>query len=95
MILTEDQVRELIHGEEGDTLEGNDLVVLVEEGQWISGGKYDYCSCIIKDQLTQRYYRVTASRTGSYYTGRYYHYDTKAVEVVKKAVTTIKWVNKS
>ena len=95
MILTEDQVRELIHGEEGDTLEGNDLVILIEEGRWVSGGKCEYYECIVKDQLTYRYYRVTASRSGSYHSDWHYAYDTKAVEVVKKPVTLITWVNKS
>lgn len=40
---------------------------LVEEGEWISDGKYEHCSHVYLHEPTQKYYSIFDSRTGSYY----------------------------
>jgi hypothetical protein len=43
---------------------------LVEQGEWVSDGKYDLCHWIF--QHDNKFYQINDSRTGSYYSD-YYH----------------------
>lgn len=46
--------------------------VKIEEGEWISGGKWEYQTCIVLDTETSKFYRYELSRSGSYYSDYYY-----------------------
>ena len=62
---------------------------VIEEGDWVSSGKYEEKECIIQDINTGKYYRIFADRTGSYYSDYYYNYYSEAVEVeqIEKVIT--------
>lgn len=69
-------------------------IPLIEEkkGEWISDGKYDYLEdCIIKDTETNKFYKISMSRAGSYYSDYEYSFE-GFTEVVQKEVTHIAWV---
>ena len=62
---------------------------VIEEGDWVSSGKYEEKECIIQDINAGKYYRIFADRTGSYYSDYYYNYYSEAVEVeqIEKVIT--------
>lgn len=69
-----------------------------EEGEWIDDGKYSFRESVLFNELTGKYYSVSQSRSGSYYTDYYYddHTDiTDDDEVEQKEFTVIRWVKKS
>ncbi len=55
---TED-VMELINGYDTEDFK------VIEEGDWVSRGKYEVKECIIQDIETGKYYKIFADRTGS------------------------------
>jgi len=68
---------------------------VVEAGEWVSEGKYEVKEVVFKDTLTDTYYIICDSRTGSHYTDWYYasdDEDTIEADVVKPVETkVIKW----
>ncbi|MNT54882.1 hypothetical protein D3C72_1920750 [compost metagenome] len=67
---------------------------VVEVGDWISEGKYESCDVIFTDG--ERFYRATASRSGSYFSDYTYNSewddgDAHVVEVRKVAKTIEVW----
>lgn len=67
----------------------DDALEIIEEGDWVSEGKQDICETIVKHE--GKYYEITQSRSGSYYSD-YYYDDPDVCEVVPKEITTTKWV---
>lgn len=71
---------------------------MIEKGDWVSDGKYDTQDCIVQNNETGKYYQYLLCRSGSYYSGYYYHHreDMKGVtlyEVIpmEETVTIIRW----
>lgn len=69
---------------------------LVEDGDWISDGKYDHCSQVVKHLPSGKHYTYTLGRSGSYYSDYYYDYedtvpDMLEVKQVTKTVTVTEW----
>lgn len=92
MKIEREVAQELMYCSKGEQY--NDYEV-VEDGDWISEGKYEYKEIVFK--FEGKYYRLSDSRSGSYFTD--YHYESEdwddEVEVetvVPKKVTTTKWV---
>ena len=66
------EVENMACGDSGVTRDGVELRV-VEEGDWVSDGKYESCEVIFTDGV--RFYTATASRSGSYYSDYTYESD--------------------
>lgn len=49
----------------------HDLLEIVEDGDWISEGKYEYHDTVVK--FRDQYFTIQESRSGSYFTD--YHYN--------------------
>lgn len=81
---TED-IMELINGYDTEDFK------VIEEGDWVSSGKYEEKECIIQDIKTGKYYKIFADRTGSYYSDYYYNYYSEAVEVEQVEKVVICW----
>ena len=71
---------------------------MIEEGDWVSDGKYDTQDCIVQNNETGKYYQYSLCRSGSYYSDYYYPHceDDKGVtlyEVIpmEETVTIIRW----
>ncbi|MBQ0111553.1 MAG: hypothetical protein KBT03_00315 [Bacteroidales bacterium] len=47
---------------------------VIDGGDWVSGGKWEYLTGISKNKVTGKYYRYELSRSGSYYTEYYYNH---------------------
>ena len=62
---------------------------IIKEGDWISEGKWETKEVIFKDAETGRFYSMSGTRSGSYYSAYYYEDDFEAVEVekVEKVIT--------
>lgn len=79
-----------IDQEEYDVItDGEDTVnfSVIEDGDFVSGGKYEHKESVIKDKNTGKYYSVFQSRTGSYFTDYHFEDDLEAVEVEPVEVT--------
>jgi hypothetical protein len=63
----------------------------VEEGEWISEGKYEHCSHIVKD-VDEIYWEISSSRAGSYFTDYEYFSNTELIEVEQKIVKVTEWI---
>lgn len=48
--------------------------VKIEEGDWVSGGKWEYQTSIVFDTESSKFYRYELSRSGSYYSDYYYRH---------------------
>jgi hypothetical protein len=59
-------------------------VELIEEGEWVSEGKYENCESIIK--YKDKFFCMIQQRSGSYYTDYYYN-DPFFYEVEPKVIT--------
>lgn len=77
---------------EGDTWK------MIENGDWISEGKWEYQECVVQNVETGKYYTYSLSRSGSYYSEWYYpHYEDdegvtlNEVEPVEKTITVTHW----
>lgn len=92
---TETLIDELlaVHQEEHGDDAAYDRWVIVEQGDWISEGKYENRAAVYKHQETGRFFEVRDSRSGSYYSD-YYWNDPEAVEVIAQQVTVTQYVVK-
>lgn len=87
------EVENMACGDSGVTRDGKELRV-VEEGDWISEGKYESCEVIFTDG--ERFYSATAMRSGSYFSDYTYNSewddgDADVVEVRKATKTIEVW----
>ena len=80
---------ESIVEEIGYDLEELEEAEIVEEGDWVSEGKYEICESIIK--YKDKFFRMIQSRSGSYYTDYYYN-DPTFYEVEPKVITKTVYV---
>jgi hypothetical protein len=72
-------------------------LTLIEDGEWVSEGKYDYRESIIRDDNTGKFYNVGEGRSGSYFTDYYYDSEDwpeelELNEVAKVEVKKYEWV---
>lgn len=71
--------------------------LMIEDGEWISYGKYDLKTSIVKHVESDKYYQYSLSRTGSYYSDyTYSHREDKFVKLyevkpVEKTVVITEW----
>ena len=70
--------------ESGFDLEDLEGAEIVEEGDWVSEGKYEVCESILK--YKEKLFCMVQSRSGSYYTD-YYYDEPHFYEVEPKEVT--------
>lgn len=87
------EVENMAFGDSGVTRDGVELRV-VEQGDWVSEGKYERCEVIFTDG--ERFYSATAMRSGSYYSDYTYNSewddgDDDVVEVHKVTKTIEVW----
>lgn len=87
MKLTKEQVSAIIWDDSNE-------FEIVQDGDWISEGKYEFKSVVFKakDGL---FYEVGADRSGSHFSDWYYSFEDSgatAVQVEKVEVLTTKWV---
>lgn len=75
-----------------------DIWKMIEDGDWISEGKWEYQECVVQNIETGKYYSYGLSRSGSYYSYWYYPHreDDKGVtlyevEPVEKTVVVTEW----
>lgn len=92
--LTEEQLIDLWREEAILDKENNDIFVVVEEGDWIDGGKYQDAEIIFKDVRTDKHYSFTITRSGSYFSHYEFEVYDKPDEVKKvtEVITVEKWV---
>lgn len=62
--------------------------LVVEEGEWISNGKYQYLNTIVK--YNGKHYKISQFRSGSYHTDWDYG-EPSISQVVPVEVTITKW----
>ena len=74
------------------------LWTMIEEGDWISSGKWEYQTCVVMNNESGKYYKYELSRSGSYYSDYYYKHmeDDKGVELsevkpVEKTIVVKSW----
>ena len=71
--------------------------LMIEDGEWVSDGKYDLKTSVVKHVESDKFYQYSLSRTGSYYSDYYYsHCDDGFVELhevkpVEKTVVITEW----
>jgi hypothetical protein len=76
----------------------DELVYMVEEeGQWISEGKYEYKDIIFSVLNLNKFYMLSISRSGSYFSDWYYDFEDwneeiECMEVISKEVTVTHWI---
>lgn len=64
-----------------DEDEIDDPFIMIKPGTWKSEGKYQYYTDIVQNEVTDKYYAIHSSRSGSYFTD--YEYGETEVEEVK------------
>ena len=71
---------------------------MIEEGDWISSGKWEHQTCVVMNNESGKYYKYELSRSGSYYSDYYYKHmeDDDGVELsevkpVEKTVVVKSW----
>ena len=74
------------------------LWTMIEEGDWISSGKWEYQTCVVMNNESGKYYKYELYRSGSYYSDHYYKHmeDDDGVELlevkpVEKTVVVKSW----
>lgn len=85
---------EYLAGEGEVTTQDGVKLALVEEGEWVGGGKYEDKDVVFTDG--ERFYRGTISRSGSYFSDYTYNSewddgDAEIEEVAKVPVTKYEW----
>lgn len=71
-------------------LYAEELVEVIEDGNWKDGGKYSYCNAIVEH--AGKYYEIQRSRSGSYFTDYDYNIDdVYEVEKFEKTVVQTFW----
>jgi len=72
----------------------SDGVEVVERGEWVNEGKYEYSSYVFSKDGA--FYELGMGRSGSYHTDWYYDFEDmdsfECSKVEKVEVTTYKWV---
>lgn len=100
MILNKEEVQDLVFGgyvfvnNTNDT--NNDIKYeVIEEGEWLQGHKYQYCTIIFHDVETDKFYKLRVSRFGNPFTDCCYDWEYidkyECPEVVKTEVTITQW----
>jgi hypothetical protein len=87
MKLTKEQVRDIV-------FDDSEEFEVVQDGDWISEGKYEFKSVVFKAP-DGKHYEVGADRSGSYHTDWHYSFEydgQTAFRVEEKEVTTTQWV---
>lgn len=84
MLLTEAQAKNIFHSSLKDT----DFTI-VEEGNWEDDGKFSVLSKIFS--YKQKYYCLSVTRTGTYFTNYDFEYDLECPEVFKRTVLQTIW----
>ena len=71
---------------------------MIEKGDWISSGKWEYKTCVVMNNESGKYYKYELYRSGSYYSDYYYPHieDDKGVELsevkpIEKTVVVKSW----
>ena len=72
------------YGFDIDELVGLEDVEIVEEGNWISEGKFEICETVLK--YKEKFFSMMQSRSGSYWTDYNYN-DPYFLEVEPKVIT--------
>ena len=76
-----------------DDLNDKDGIIIVEEGDWIQDGKYQYKTTVF--QKDDKFYSLTVSRSGSPFTDWYYEWEDtdefECYEVEKVEITKYVW----
>lgn len=66
--------------------EGSDDYIILENGNWISNGKYQFKETVCQHTHNGKFFLVSQERSGSYYSD--YEYDEPSChEVVPKVIT--------
>jgi len=74
-------------------IEDSTLFEIIECGDWICNGKYQTCSVIVKENGTENYYRIDATRIGSYHSDyEYYDPDFYKVNRIEETKTVISYI---
>ncbi len=68
----------------------NDFIV-VEEGDWVSDGKYQSTTHIFQRKSDGKYFAQNWYRSGSYLSDYYYNDPEDLYEVERKEVVTVQW----
>ena len=68
MEITPSVAREIVTGD-------SDLYNIIDDGEWISDGKYENKKVIFKDRITGRTYALYVNRSGSPFTEWYYSWE--------------------
>ncbi len=63
------QLQEVCEGED------TNLLHFVEQGKWISEGKYSFRETIVRTRDTGKFYSISEYRSGSYFTDWYYSWE--------------------
>ena len=70
---------------------------MIEEGDWVSYGKYEHQVSIVQNNQSGKYYQYQLTRSGSYYSDyRYSHQEDGGVDLnevipMEETVTIIRW----
>lgn len=70
---------------------------MIEDGDWVSDGKYDTQYCIVQNNQSGKYYQYQLTRSGSYYSDYWYSHqedggvDLNEVIPMEETVTIIRW----
>ena len=74
------------------------LWTMIEEGDWISSGKWEYQTCVVMNNESGKYYKYEISRSGSYYSDYYYKHmeyddgvELSEVKPVEKTIVVKSW----
>jgi hypothetical protein len=68
-----------------------DDFILVEEGEWISDGKYQSCTHVFQRKSDGKYFAQNWYRSGSYHSDYYYNDPEDLYEVERKELVTVQW----
>ena len=72
---------------------------MVEKGDWVSSGEYEYQTCVVMNNESGKYYKYELSRSRGYYSDYYYYThieDDKSVELsevipIEKTIVVKSW----
>jgi hypothetical protein len=82
--LSKGEVQQIFHEDHED-------YELIEKGVWEDEGKYSYKSSIFKDK-EGKFWDVSATRSGSYFTHYEWMYEEEIIEVEQTEVLVTQWV---
>jgi hypothetical protein len=82
--LTNEEAEAIFYGDHEDAK-------TIKKCEWIDEGKYSYGEMVFKYK-DGKFYRLDATRSGSYFTDYETYFEAEAVEVEEKEVTVKKWI---